>query len=181
MSRRRLERALHRVCRPLSEGGSLALQAGALTPGGYVDLVKPENLLQFSDTEAGEEPEGLEVQVVEQTPWERADVVYSGTTDGSMVRLLHEPQEDTVGMSLRTATQTVGMSLRTVDKTPETEQPGDRCWYVVADCRTNRRHVVADCRQDVTETEQPGVSAGMSLRTASTNRRYVVADCRQDA
>ena len=42
------------------------MQAGALTPGGYVDLVKPENLLQFSDTEAGEEPEGLEVQVVEQ-------------------------------------------------------------------------------------------------------------------
>ena len=166
VSRRRLERALHRVCRPLSEGGSLALQAGALTPGGYVDLVKPENLLQFSDTEAGEEPEGLEVQVVEQTPWERVDVVYSGTTDGSMVRLLHEPQEDTVGMSLRTATQTVGMSLRTVDKTPETEQPGDSAGMSL---RTAAQTVGMSLRtvDKTPETEQPGDSAGMSLRTAT--------------
>ena len=117
VSRRRLERALDRVCRPLSQGGSLALQAGALTPGGYVDLVKYENLAQFSDTEVGEEPEGLEVQVVEQTPWERVErklfaMWMSCNLELQMaaeVRLLHERQEDaprvsdTVGMSLRTA------------------------------------------------------------------------------
>ena len=73
VSRRRLERALQRIYRPLSEGGSLALQPGALTPGGYVELVKPENSLQYADTEEGQEPQGLEVQVVEQTPWERVE------------------------------------------------------------------------------------------------------------
>ena len=147
VSRRRLERALDRVCRPLSQGGSLALQAGALTPGGYVDLVKYDNLAQFSDTEVGEEPEGLEVQVVEQTPWERVErklfaMWMSCNLELQMaaeVRLLHEPQEDaprasdTVGMSsannpgaglsLRTAEPTpnnnpaVGMSLRTAEPT----------------------------------------------------------------
>ena len=147
VSRRRLERALDRVCRPLSQGGSLALQAGALTPGGYVDFVKYDNLAQFSDTEVGEEPEGLEVQVVEQTPWERVErklfaMWMSCNLELQMaaeVRLLHEPQEDaprasdTVGMSsannpgaglsLRTAEPTpnnnpaVGMSLRTAEPT----------------------------------------------------------------
>ena len=147
VSRRRLERALDRVCRPLSQGGSLALQAGALAPGGYVDLVKYDNLAQFSDTEVGEEPEGLEVQVVEHTPWERVErklfaMWMSCNLELQMaaeVRLLHEPQEDaprasdTVGMSsannpgaglsLRTAEPTpnnnpaVGMSLRTAEPT----------------------------------------------------------------
>ena len=73
VSRRRLERALDRICRPLSEGGSVALQPGALTPGGYVDFVKRDNLEQFADNEQGEEPRGLQVQVVEQTPWDRVE------------------------------------------------------------------------------------------------------------
>jgi len=61
VSRRRLERALNRICRSLEEGGSVALQPGALTPGGYVDLVRPENLKQYADSEEGEEPDGLQV------------------------------------------------------------------------------------------------------------------------
>ena len=131
--------------------------------------------------------------------------MYSGTTDGSMVRLLHEPQEDTVGMSLRTATQTVGMSLRTVDKTPETEQPGDSAGMSLRTAaqtvgmslrtvdktpeteqpgdsagmslRTATQTVGMSLRtvDKTPETEQPGDSAGMSLRTATQNRRHVVA------
>ena len=73
VSRRRLERALHRICRPLQEGGSLAMQPGALTAGGFTEIVRFENLKQFADTEEGEEPEGLQVQVVEQKPWERIE------------------------------------------------------------------------------------------------------------
>ena len=34
------------------------LQPGALTPGGYVDFVKRDNLEQFADNEQGEEPRG---------------------------------------------------------------------------------------------------------------------------
>ena len=64
-SRRRLE-ALDRIARPADEGGSLALQPGALTATGYVDLVRRENLQQFADTEAGAEPTGLQVTVTEQ-------------------------------------------------------------------------------------------------------------------
>ena len=141
VSRRRLERALDRVCRPLSEGGLLALQPGALTPAGYVDLVKAENLLQFSDTEEGEEPQGLEVHVVEQTPWERVErklfaMWMSCNLELQMaaeVRLLHEPQEEAPS-----ASDGVGMSLRTTDNTSENQEPGD--------------------------------SAGMSLRTARHTR-----------
>ena len=47
VSRRRLENALNRICRPLQDGGSLALQPGGLTTGGYVDLVCRENLKQY--------------------------------------------------------------------------------------------------------------------------------------
>ena len=65
-SRRRLERALNRIARPAAEGGSLALQPGALTPGGYVDLVSRENLAQFEDSPEGAEPVGLQVTVIEQ-------------------------------------------------------------------------------------------------------------------
>ena len=65
-SRRRLERALDRIARPVEEGGSLALQPGALTVAGYVDFVRRENLQQFADTEAGAEPSGLQVTVAEQ-------------------------------------------------------------------------------------------------------------------
>ena len=117
VSRRRLERALDRICRPLSEGGSLALQPGALTPGGYVDFVKRGNLEQFADNEKGEEPRGLQVQVVEQTPWDRVErklfaMWVSCNLELQMaaeVRLLHEMLDNAeneskgVGMSLRTA------------------------------------------------------------------------------
>ena len=100
VSRRRLERALHRICRSLEEGGSVALQPGALTPGGYVELVRPENLQQYADSEEGEEPDGLQVQVVEQEPWERIEkklfVMWMSTSleleMASKVRLLHEPE-----------------------------------------------------------------------------------------
>ena len=101
VSRRRLERALDRVCRSLEEGGSLALQPGALTPGGYVELLKKENLEQYADTEEGEEPHGLQVEVVEQTPWERVErklfaMWMSCSLELQMaaqVRLWHEPQD----------------------------------------------------------------------------------------
>ena len=66
VSRRRLQRALDKMARPAAEGGSLALQPGALTAEGYLTMVSRTNLLQYSDTEHGEEPEGLEVSVVEQ-------------------------------------------------------------------------------------------------------------------
>ena len=170
VSRRRLERALERVCRPLSQGGSLALQAGALTPGGYVDLVKPENLLQFSDTEVGEEPEGLEVQVVEQTPWERVErklfaMWMSCNLELQMaaeVRLLHEPQED----APTRASDTVGMSLRTAGKTPEKQQPAGQSAGM--SLRTARESVGMSLRtaDTTSESQQPGDSVGMSLRTA---------------
>ena len=54
-SRQRLEQALDRIARPAAEGGSLALQPGALTPGGYVDLVSRKNLAQFEDSLEGAE------------------------------------------------------------------------------------------------------------------------------
>ena len=100
VSRRRLERALHRICRPLQEGGSLAMQPGALTAGGFTEIVRFENLKQFADTEEGEEPEGLQVQVVEQTPWERIEkkmfAMWMSTSlelqMAAQVRLLHEPE-----------------------------------------------------------------------------------------
>ena len=101
VSRRRLERALDRICRPLNQGGSMALQPGALTTGGYVELVQRENLKQFADTEEGSEPEGLQVHVVEQTPWEKIErslfaMWMSSSLDlhmAAQVRLLHEPEE----------------------------------------------------------------------------------------
>ena len=154
-SRRRLERALHRVCRPLSEGGSLALQAGALTPWCYVDLVKPENLVQFSDTEVGEEPDrrfgsaGCGTNAVGKSGTKivrNVDVVYSGTTDGSR------------GSFVAWATR------------------GHRR-YVVADCHTNRRHVVADCRQNAWDRTARG-QCWYVVADCHTNRRHVVADCR---
>ena len=100
VSRRRLERALHRICRPLQEGGSLAMQPGALTAGGFTEIVRFENLKQFADTEEGEEPEGLQVQVVEQKPWERIEkkmfAMWMSTSlelqMAAQVRLLHEPE-----------------------------------------------------------------------------------------
>ena len=100
VSRRRLERALRRICRPLQEGGSLAMQPGALTAGGFTEMVRLENLKQFADTEEGAEPEGLQVQVVEQKPWDRIEkkmfAMWMSTSlelqMAAQVRLLHEPE-----------------------------------------------------------------------------------------
>ena len=72
-SRLRLQCALDRLARPVAEGGSLALQPGALTAEGYVGLVCRENLQQFEATEEGAEPSGLQVHVVDQKPAERLD------------------------------------------------------------------------------------------------------------
>ena len=72
-SRLRLQRALDRLARPVAEGGSLALQPGALTPEGYVGLVCRENLEQFEATEEGAEPSGLQVHVVDQKFLDRLD------------------------------------------------------------------------------------------------------------
>ena len=60
-----------------------------------------ENLGQYADTEEGEEPHGLQVEVVEQTPWERVErklfaMWMSCSLELQMaaqVRLLHEPQD----------------------------------------------------------------------------------------
>ena len=143
VSRRRLERALDRICRPLSEGGSLALQPGALTPGGYVDFVKRDNLEQFADNEQGEEPRGLQVQVVEQTPWDRVErklfaLWVSCNLELQMaaeVRLLHEMDDNVekesagVGMSLRTAAPAqntnanASMSLRAAGESKDNVDP----------------------------------------------------------
>ena len=130
--------------------------------------------------------EGLEVQVVEQTPWERVErklfaMWMSCTLELQMaaeVRLLHEPQEDTVGMSLRTATQTVDMSLRTVDKTPETEQPGDSAGMSL---RTATQTVDMSLRTADTpsKNQQPGAPAcWYVVADCQRKRRHVVADCR---
>ena len=84
------------------------------------------------------------------------------------VRLLHEPQEDTVGMSLRTATQTVDMSLRTVDKTPETEQPGDSAGMSLRTA-TQTVDMLLRTADTPSKNQQPGHQhAGMSLRTVDT-------------
>ena len=100
-SRQRLEQALDRIARPAAEGGSLALQPGALTPGGYVDLVSRENLAQFEDSPEGAEPVGLQVTVVEQQ--EVTSLGYSlfamwlssslELQLAAQVRALHEPAD----------------------------------------------------------------------------------------
>ena len=100
VSRRRLENALNRICRPLQDGGSLALQPGGLTTGGYVDLVCRENLKQYADSEQGEEPVGLQVHVIEQSPWEHIErklfAMWMSTSlelqMAAKLRLLHEPE-----------------------------------------------------------------------------------------
>ena len=100
VSRRRLENALNRICRPLQDGGSLALQPGGLTTGGYVDLVCRDNLKQYADSEQGEEPVGLQVHVIEQSPWEHIErklfAMWMSTSlelqMAAKLRLLHEPE-----------------------------------------------------------------------------------------
>ena len=100
-SRLRLERALNRLCRPVDEGGSVALRPGGLTPEGYVGFVNRDNLEQYANTEEGAEPEGLEVQEVQQQIWKRIEkklfAMWLSTRLelqlASKVRALHEPQE----------------------------------------------------------------------------------------
>ena len=101
VSRLRLERALDRLCRPVDEGGSVALRPGGLTPEGYQGFVKRENLAQYADTEAGAEPEGLEVQEVQQQIWKKIEkrlfAMWISTRLAlqlaATVRALHEPAE----------------------------------------------------------------------------------------
>ena len=101
VSRLRLERALDRLCRPVDEGGSVALRPGGLTPEGYQGFVKRENLAQYADTEAGAEPEGLEVQEVQQQIWKKIEkrlfAMWISTRLAlqlaAKVRAWHEPAE----------------------------------------------------------------------------------------
>ena len=99
--RKRLERALDRIARPLAEGGSLVWQPGSLTPQGYLELVNRDNLGQFAGTEEGEEPRGLQVVVVEQGRLEDMEFkmfqIWMATTLSlqlsAVVELLHEPPD----------------------------------------------------------------------------------------
>ena len=114
VSRRRLENAMNRICRPLQDGGSLALQPGGLTTGGYVDLVCRENLKQYADSEQGEEPVGLQVHVIEQSPWEHIErklfAMWMSTSlelqMAAKLRLLHEPENSTDAVERIEATWT---------------------------------------------------------------------------
>ena len=100
VSRLRLERALNRLRRPVDEGGSVALRPGGLTPEGYFGLVKEENLQQYSNTEAGAEPEGLEVREVDQQIWSMIEYkLFASWVSvdlqlrlAALVRGLHEPE-----------------------------------------------------------------------------------------
>ena len=97
----RLERALDRVFKPVEEGGSMAMRPGGLTPEGYLGFVKRENLEQYSNTEKGEEPVGLQTQEVEQQIWKKMEkklfaMWISARLSlqlASQVRFLHEPEE----------------------------------------------------------------------------------------
>ena len=51
----------------------MALRPGGLTSEGYLGFVKRENLEQFSNTEEGAEPVGLEVQEVKQEIWKKIE------------------------------------------------------------------------------------------------------------
>ena len=101
VSRLRLQRALDRLCRPVDEGGSVALRPGGLTPEGYAGFLKRENLQQYSNTEEGEEPEGLEVQEVQQQIWRKIEknlfAMWVSTRlslqMAAKVRALHEPAQ----------------------------------------------------------------------------------------
>ena len=140
-SRKRLERALDRLAKPASEGGSLALQPGALTPLGYVDMVSRENLLQFSDTEEGAEPVGMQVTVVEQAPLALLDYAlfcsWMSTSQSLQlnvqVRATHEPEEapdpvlamQATWNSFRKAVRDFGVDMDATGVVPEQEVDED--------------------------------------------------------
>ena len=75
VSRRRLDNVLWTefIFKPVEEGGSMAMRPGGLTPEGYLGFVKRENLEQYSNTEEGEEPVGLQTQEVEQQIWKKME------------------------------------------------------------------------------------------------------------
>ena len=131
VSRVRLEKALDRLCRPASAGGCLALQPGALTVEGYAELVNYDNLQQFSASDAGEEPEGLQVAVVEQQPWEYVEyklfaMWVSARLElqlAALVRTLHEP-EDVADDALRV--EQTWSSLREAINTETEEAAGSK-------------------------------------------------------
>ena len=77
------------------------MRPGGLTPEGYCGFVNRANLEQYSNTEEGAEPEGLEVQEVQQQIWPQIEkrlfaMWISSTLSlqlASQVRALHEPPE----------------------------------------------------------------------------------------
>ena len=144
-SRLRLQRALDRLARPVAEGGSLALQPGALTPEGYVGLVCRENLEQFEATEEGAEPSGLQVHVVDQKSLERLDynlftmwlVCNLELQLNVFVRARHMPE--TEGLDDRTRLQRAWLSFHrevseSVTGVPESKtEPGGEAGTLVSD------------------------------------------------
>ena len=92
---------MDRLCRPVDEGGSVALRPGGLTSEGYLGFVKRKKLEQFSNTEEGAEPVGLEVQGVKQEIWKKIEkklfAMWISTRLclqlAAQVRALHEPAE----------------------------------------------------------------------------------------
>ena len=77
------------------------MRPGGLTPEGYLGFVKRENLEQYSNTEQGEEPEGLEWQHCDQQIWKKIEkklfVMWMSSRLSlqlaAHVRALHEPEE----------------------------------------------------------------------------------------
>ena len=195
VSRRRLERALDRICRPSSEGGSVALQPGALTPGGYVDFVKRDHLEQFADNEQGEEPRGLQVQVVEQTPWDRVErklfaMWVSCNLELQMaaeVRLLHEMEDNVenesagVGMSLRTAAPAQNtnanssMSLRAAGESRDNVDPSSSMSLRATGVTGNNADPSSSMSLRAAGESRDNVdpSSSMSLRAAGESRDNV--------
>ena len=196
-SRQRLEQALDRIARPAAEGGSLALQPGALTPGGYVDLVSRENLAQFEDSPEGAEPVGLQVTVVEQQ--EVTSLGYSlfamwlssslELQLAAQVRALHEPadvedqlqRQQATWNALRRAVRSFvfdeELDSTTAAAAPQTGDPGDR------------RLAASGSRPDVTPRQDSeernvasdglgdgGLAAAGGLPTAAPRRDLLIAD-----
>ena len=85
-----------------------------LTPEGYLGLIRRENLDQYSDSEVGAEPEGLEVRQVDQQIWKTIEhKLFAGWLStrltlrlAAQVRTLHEPEtwEDDADRVLQTWT-----------------------------------------------------------------------------
>ena len=187
-SRRRLERALNRIARPAAEGGSLALQPGALTPGGYVDLVSRENLAQFEDSPEGAEPVGLQVTVIEQQ--EVTSLGYSlfamwlssslELQLAAEVRALREPADVADQLQRQQATwNALRRAVRSFVFDEELDSP------TAAAAPGDRRLAASGSRPDATARQDPensdglgdgGLAASGGLPTAVPRRDLLIAD-----